>query len=140
MEDSSGARDPVQALRDIAFALEAAAQPSFRSRAFEKAAKTLESMPLADVIDLARRRELQSLPNIGETMERTIIEALQGQPSAYLERLNEIAEGGMSPEAKAMRAALKGDCHVHSDWSDGGSPIEVMAQAALSLGNRYMVL
>jgi len=139
-ETEAQGRDPVQALRDIAFALEAAAQPSFRSKAFERAAKTIESMPPADVVDLALRGELQTLPGIGETMERTILEALTGKPPEYLERLTQQAEKAMSPEAKAMLAALKGDCHVHSDWSDGGSPIEVMAQSAQALGRTYMAL
>ena len=37
-------------------------------------------------------------------------------------------------------AALRGDCHAHSDWSDGGSPIDEMAEAARELGHEYMVL
>ena len=40
----------------------------------------------------------------------------------------------------ALRAALRGDCHTHSDWSDGGSPIREMAEAARELGHEYMVL
>ena len=39
-----------------------------------------------------------------------------------------------------MRAALRGDCHTHSDWSDGGSPIDEMARAARDLGHEYVVL
>ena len=39
-----------------------------------------------------------------------------------------------------MRAALKGDCHLHSDWSDGGAPIREMAETAIELGHEYMVL
>jgi len=39
-----------------------------------------------------------------------------------------------------LRALLKGDCHTHSDWSDGGSPIDVMARAARDLGHAYVVL
>jgi putative hydrolase len=35
---------------------------------------------------------------------------------------------------------LRGDCHAHSDWSDGGSPIEEMALAAVELGHEYLVL
>jgi putative hydrolase len=35
---------------------------------------------------------------------------------------------------------LRGDCHTHSDWSDGGSPIDEMAEAARDLGHEYMVL
>ena len=39
-----------------------------------------------------------------------------------------------------IRALLRGDCHTHSDWSDGGSPIEEMARAARDLGHEYIVL
>jgi putative hydrolase len=35
---------------------------------------------------------------------------------------------------------LKGDCHSHSNWSDGGSPIDEMARAARDLGHDYLVL
>src|SRR4051794_12389387 len=112
--------DPVAALKAIAYALEAAAQPSYRSKAFAKAAATIASLPPSEVIELATKRELQTLPNIGDVMEQTILEALMGQPSAYLEKLQQIAEGTMTSEARALLAALKGDCHVHSDWSDGG--------------------
>ena len=37
-------------------------------------------------------------------------------------------------------ASLQGDCHSHSDWSDGGSPIREMAEAATGLGHRYWAL
>jgi DNA polymerase (family X) len=35
---------------------------------------------------------------------------------------------------------LRGDLHVHSDWSDGGDTIEKMALAARSLGHEYIAL
>src|SRR4029079_12366656 len=43
-------------------------------------------------------------------------------------------------QGRILRAALRGDCHVHSDWSDGGSPIREMAETAIALGHEYMVL
>ena len=46
-----------------------------------------------------------------------------------------VAEGGAE-----IRAALRGDCHTHSDWSDGGSPIEEMALAARDLGHEWVAL
>ena len=49
-------------------------------------------------------------------------------------------DGGFDAGAKAIRAALRGDCHSHSDWSDGGSPIRDMALAARDLGHEYLVL
>ncbi len=39
-----------------------------------------------------------------------------------------------------LRRMLKGDCHTHSDWSDGGSPVHEMARAARDMGHEYMVL
>ena len=37
-------------------------------------------------------------------------------------------------------ADLRGDCHAHSDWSDGIHPIEHMAEAARARGYGYLVL
>src|SRR6516165_10744201 len=42
--------------------------------------------------------------------------------------------------ADALRAALRGDCHTHSDWSDGGSPPLEMAEAARDLGHKWIAL
>ena len=39
-----------------------------------------------------------------------------------------------------MRESLRGDCHAHSDWSDGGSPPREMAEAARDLGHDWMAL
>ena len=39
-----------------------------------------------------------------------------------------------------MRAALLGDLHTHSEWSDGGSTIEELARTARRLGHRYIAL
>jgi DNA polymerase (family 10) len=38
------------------------------------------------------------------------------------------------------KADLRGDCHSHSDWSDGRQPIEVMAEAARRRGYQFQVL
>ena len=46
----------------------------------------------------------------------------------------------LSAEGQALRRRLQGDCHSHSDWSDGGSPIDEMAEAARDLGHRYWAL
>ena len=35
---------------------------------------------------------------------------------------------------------LRGDCHTHSEWSDGNFPIEVMAEACRRRGYAYQVL
>ncbi|MBL7155010.1 MAG: DNA polymerase/3'-5' exonuclease PolX [Candidatus Portnoybacteria bacterium] len=35
---------------------------------------------------------------------------------------------------------IKGDCHVHTDWSDGMETIEQMAKAAKKMGYQYLVI
>ena len=35
---------------------------------------------------------------------------------------------------------LKGDLHLHSEWSDGNDPIELMVEAAVAQGYEYMAL
>jgi len=49
------------------------------------------------------------------------------------------AEAGRLPELVRLDE-VRGDTHVHSDWTDGVDSIEVMARAARDLGHRYMVL
>lgn len=51
----------------------------------------------------------------------------------------EAALSGRMPALVDM-ADLRGDCHSHSDWSDGTQPIEVMAEAARARGYAYLVL
>lgn len=133
-------RDPAADLRRIAFLLEAANEPTFRVRAFRSAAATVQALDPADLAERARRGTLRDLPGIGEVMARTVAESLRGEEPVYLRRLE--ATGGR-PVAEAgaeLLAALRGDCHVHSEWSDGGSPVREMADAALELGHAYMVL
>ena len=133
-------RDPVVDLRRIAFLLEAANEPSYRVRAFRNAARTLAAMPGAEVAERAGRGGLRELTGIGEVVERTIVESLRGEEPVYLRRLE--ATGGRMVAALGAElcAALRGDCHVHSDWSDGGATIREMAEAARELGREYVVL
>jgi len=133
-------RDPAGDLRLIAFLLEAASEPTYRVRAFRSAAATVQELDPADLAERARRGTLRDLPGIGEVMARTVAESLRGEEPVYLRRLE--ATGGR-PVAEAgaeLLAALRGDCHTHSEWSDGGSPIREMAEAARELGHAYVVL
>ncbi|HEX6655414.1 MAG TPA: helix-hairpin-helix domain-containing protein, partial [Candidatus Limnocylindria bacterium] len=50
-----------------------------------------------------------------------------------------VAQAGKLPTPVSM-ADLKGDTHVHSDWSDGVDSIEAMARSARDRGYAWMVL
>ena len=55
--------------------------------------------------------------------------------------LNELdaAQAGALPNL-VTEADLKGDLHLHSEWSDGRDPIERMIEAAVEQGYQYMAL
>jgi putative hydrolase len=133
-------RDPAGDLRRIAFLREVANEPTFRVRAFRNAALLVMGMPPAELADRARRGTLRELAGIGEVLARTIAESLRGEEPVYLRRLEATGGQPIAELGGALRASLRGDCHVHSDWSDGGSPIREMAEAARDLGHDYMVL
>jgi putative hydrolase len=133
-------RDPVADLRRIAFLLEAAREPIYRVRAFRNAASMLQGLPASDLEAHVRGGTLRELPGVGEVLERTIVESLRGEEPVYLRRLEATGGRVVAELGAALCGSLRGDCHVHSDWSDGGSPIVEMAQTARELGHAYMVL
>jgi putative hydrolase len=131
--------DPVDALERIATLLERERAGRYKEEAFRKAADAIRDRPVDELQQLAQQGKLGDLPGIGSSTARVVAQALEGEVPEYLARLEAEAAPDAGPGAP-IRAALKGDLHLHSNWSDGGATIEAMARKAAELGHDYMAL
>jgi putative hydrolase len=131
--------DPVEALDRIATLLERERAGRYKEEAFRKAADAIRNRPVDELRALAAAGRVDSIKGVGSSTGRVIEQALAGEVPEYLARLEaeaapDVGAGG------AIRAALRGDLHLHSDWSDGGAAIEAMARKAAELGHEYLAL
>ena len=137
--EQDGVRGPVATLRRIAFLMERQREETRRIEAFRNAARTILPLPEEEVRRRAADGTLTELPGIGSSTAAVITDACNGVVPERLARL-ETTAGPLARGGEALRARLRGDLHSHSDWSDGGSPLEEMAMTAMELGHDYLVL
>lgn len=133
-------RDPVADLRRAAFLLERAHESTYRVRAFRTAASVLARRDRDELVQLALSGELVRLKGVGEVTARCVVESLNGEVPVYLRRLEATEGTPLDEAAQALKQALRGDCHSHTDASDGGSPLREMVQTARELGHSYLVV
>lgn len=132
--------EPLDALRRIAFLMERGRKGTYRIKAFRNAADTVAGLPPGELATAYEQGRLQDLPGIGKATAAVIAQTLDGQTPEYLATLEEESPQRLADGGEELRAALRGDCHCHSDWSDGGSPIQEMVATAMELGHEYLVL
>jgi putative hydrolase len=111
-------------------------------QAFRTAAAVVDGLTDDELERRIRTKTLTDLRGIGPKTATAILQAHAGEVPEYLARLEEsYAElVPLADDVAEFRAALRGDLHAHSDWSDGGSPIREMAEAAMALGHEYLAL
>lgn len=131
---------PVAALRRIAFLLERGREETYKVKAYRNAAAAI--LPLGDdaVRAAVESGTLTDIPGVGASTAKAITAAVRGEMPARLAELEEAHGGPLVKDGAELHARLRGDLHSHSDWSDGGSPIEEMAFTAMELGHDYQVL
>jgi len=139
MSEHDDVLSPVEALERIAELLQRVRNSRQKSQAFRRAADVIRDLSEDELRDLSTRGRLTDLRGIGKSTAAVITQALAGETPEYL---REIGESGGPPTDRAdeLRTHLKGDLHLHSDWSDGGHSIEAMTKAAIELGHDYLAI
>lgn len=129
--------DPVTALRQIAYYKDRAREDPRRVMAYRTAADVIEALTAEQLQRHGAANSWQNLPKIGPKTAKVIAQAWSGrEPDALTELRGAAADLGGGD----IRTALRGDLHVHSDWSDGSAPIEEMMRTARDLGHEYCAL
>ncbi len=138
----AGQHDAVATLRRIAFLLERARATPYRSEAFRGAARAIAETDPERFRGLAAAGRLRELPGVGDRTATVVETRLRGEPVEYLDTLEGEAttSSTSSGPAVALRAALRGDLHSHTNASDGNSPLPQMVLAAIDLGHSYLAV
>jgi putative hydrolase len=131
---------PVEALERIVHCLDRSLDRGFRAKAFFRALQVVREVDPAELAERAAAGTLTDLDGIGDSSARVIAEALRGEVPAYLTHLERDTVVPITQAGAVIRGQLRGDCHLHSTWSDGGASIEAMARTAAGLGHEYLVL
>ncbi len=112
--------------------------PIQKVRAFTKGRAILDKLEPGEVERRTRQGTLTNLEGIGQSIDAVVQGAYGIGSTDYLDKL-EASTTIPVGDGDELRAALRGDCHSHSTWSDGGGELRAMAEAARTLGHDYLV-
>ena len=126
----------------MAFLLEREQADTYRVKAFRGAAAALEAAGEPEVSRRIAAGTLAELPGVGPKTAAVATEVALTGESTYLTELEARPRPAdrLSVAAREFLDAQRGDCHTHSDWSDGGSPPLEMALACAERGHEWTVL
>ena len=113
--------------------------PGNKIRAFQKARNVVLDLDNGELAQRVSDNSVADLDGIGKSTGEVISAAVDGRPSTYLSDLDTRSRVPIG-EGAELRAALRGDCHSHSTWSDGGASVREMALVAQAIGHEYLVV
>jgi putative hydrolase len=131
--------EPELALRQAIHFLDRELAPGQKVRAFQRAIDVVTDVGSTEIAARAAAGTLTELDGIGKSTAEVIVDALDDNHDGYLARLDERSRIPLGEGDKVL-AALRGDCHAHTTWSDGGAPLREMAETAIALGHEWMVI
>jgi putative hydrolase len=126
-----------EAIDRVVYLLDRDLAPVQKVRAFTKGRAILDQLDPDEVERRATAGTLSRLDGIGPSIDAVVRAAYGAGPSDYVDRLEADTTVPLGPGA-SLRQALRGDCHSHSTWSDGGGELQAMALAARALGHDYL--
>ena len=130
--------DPLEALEQAIYFLDRERAPREKVRAFQGARDAVVELGAEETARRAHAGTLTKVAGIGKSTAAVITEALEGADDGYLAALDERTQvpQGVGGE---LRDAIRGDCHMHSNWSDGGASLDTMVRTAQAIGHDYVV-
>jgi putative hydrolase len=131
---------PLAALERVVYLMDRSLAPAPKVKAFANAAEIVAGMDDGEIERRAATGTLTELAGIGASTAAVISQAAEGRVPDRVAELEATTEVPLTEAGGAYRDALRGDCHSHSLWSDGGASIETMARTAQALGHDYLVL
>lgn len=140
LEPLSSPVDPATALQRVAWLLERKRESTYRVEAFRKAAHAVAGLRPGELADRVAANTLTAVPSIGKRTSEIIAEAARGQLPPYLDRLQREPDPFPAGDAAGLIERLRGDLHAHTEWSDGGAPIDEMASAAIAFGYDWLAI
>jgi len=131
---------PVEALAQAIHYLDRAREGGFKLRAYTRALDVLRHLPDGEAERHALGGTLTDLDGIGDSIARLITDVVRTGTSPKLDELARATAVPVSEAAAPYRTALRGDCHLHTTWSDGGASVDAMVSTAQALGHEYLVI
>lgn len=111
--------------------------PREKKNAFRTARERIVEVGPEETRRRVQTGTITELAGIGKSTGEVISNAVNEVENGYLEQLDQASQIPVGVGGD-LRAALVGDCHSHSTWSDGGGNLEEMADAARALGHQYL--